>query len=307
LARAAGSTRPRGTTLALVLASNLPDIDFVLWARSDASYLLFHRGFTHSLLGLAVLPPILALALWWGLDRRTSLRWWLLLCWAGTSLHVLYDLLTSWGTMLLYPFSVARLALDWIFIVDLVTWVLPCLVVLVAWRRPERSRTAAALFLAVFAVYAALAGLAHGAVRDAVAEAERGGGRPVAESYAVPLFGAPWRWQGITVAPQSAPEPRIARYRVSGIPPRPDPPERIERGFDNPWVRRSLATLPGQAYLWWAAVPVAHVESSADTVAVTLSDLRFHRTIVPTTESSAPFSLRFVFDPATGALRDVAW
>jgi inner membrane protein len=104
-----------------VLASNLPDIDVVLWARSDVTYLLFHRGFTHSLLGLAVLPPILAGALWWGLGRRTALGWLLLLCWAGAILHVLYDLFTSWGTMLLYPFSVDRLALDWIFIVDLVT------------------------------------------------------------------------------------------------------------------------------------------------------------------------------------------
>lgn len=290
-----------------MLASNLPDIDIVLWARSDASYLLFHRGFTHSLLGLAVLPPLLAAALWWGLDRRTSLRWLVVLCWAGAFLHVLYDLLTSWGTMLLYPFSVARLALHWIFIVDLATWVLPCLAILAAWRRPERSRAAAVLFLAALAVYAALAGLAHREVRQAVVEAEREQGRAVAESYALPLFGAPWRWQGIAVAPQSAPEPRLARYSVSGIPPRVDPPERIVRGFDDPWVRRALATPPGQAYLWWSAVPVARVETGPDSVAITLSDLRFHRTIIPTSETAAPFSLRFAFDPATGTLRDVAW
>ena len=60
LSRAAGSRRPPGTTLALVLASNLPDIDIVLQARSDAAYILFHRGLTHSLVGLVLLPLTLA-------------------------------------------------------------------------------------------------------------------------------------------------------------------------------------------------------------------------------------------------------
>ena len=81
-------------TLALVLASNLPDIDVVLMARSDAAYLLFHRGLTHSFLGLLLLPPLLALALWWGLGKRTRLAWLLALTWLGATLHVLYDLLT---------------------------------------------------------------------------------------------------------------------------------------------------------------------------------------------------------------------
>jgi len=290
-----------------VLASNLPDIDVVLWARSDATYLLFHRGFTHSLLGLAVLPPLLAGALWWGLGRRTALGWWLLLCWAGASLHVLYDLFTSWGTMLLYPFSVDRLALDWIFIVDLATWALPAAALAVAWRRPARSRAAAVGFLASLALYTALSGLAHDAVRRSVVEAEGEGGRPVAEAYALPLPFAPLRWQAIAVAPASAPEPRIARYRAAGVPPRLGTPERIERGFDDPWARRALATREGQAYLWWAVVPVARVEAGPDTARVTLSDLRFHRTIVPTAEGQGPFSLRFDFDPRAASLRDVEW
>ncbi|HYO47910.1 MAG TPA: metal-dependent hydrolase, partial [Gemmatimonadota bacterium] len=101
LSRAVGPRRPPGTTLALVLASNLPDIDIVLEARSDAAYLLFHRGLTHSLVGLVILPLVLAAGLWWAYGGRTRFDWLALVCACGVALHLLYDVVTPWGTMLL--------------------------------------------------------------------------------------------------------------------------------------------------------------------------------------------------------------
>ena len=60
-------------TLALVLGSNLPDID-VLWSlRGTASYLKFHRGITHSFLGVTVLAGLLAATLHY-FARRTASR-----------------------------------------------------------------------------------------------------------------------------------------------------------------------------------------------------------------------------------------
>ncbi len=285
-------------------------------ARSSAAYLLFHRGISHSLLGVAVLPPLLAVALWWGLGRRTRLAWLLALCWLGVTLHVLYDLLTSWGTMLLYPFSLERHAFDWIFIVDPVTWLAPAAAILVAWRRPAWSRPAGILFLAAVALWAALSGAVHGAAVREVDREERASGRAVAEAFAFPLPGAPWRWRGLAVAPSESPE--IARYTVRGIPPSTGPPTYVARGFDDPWVARALETPDGQAYLWWAAVPLAVVDTTratgrntadatSDEVVVRLMDLRYSRTIAPAAEAWAPFSLRFTFDARTGDVREVAW
>ncbi len=74
----------------------------MLQARSDAAYLLFHRGLTHSLIGLVVLPLVLAAGLWWAYGGRTRFGWLALLCGCGVALHLLYDLTTSWGTMLLW-------------------------------------------------------------------------------------------------------------------------------------------------------------------------------------------------------------
>jgi inner membrane protein len=307
LSRAAGSHRPPGTTLALVLASNLPDIDILLQARSDAAYLLFHRGITHSLVGLVLLPLLLAAGLWWGYGGRTRFDWLALVCACGVSLHLLYDVVTPWGTMLLYPFSAERYALDWLFIVDFVTWALPIAALLAAHWRPTLGRTAVVAWMLALSTYCAAAAIAH---RNAIAQvvgAEQDAGRAIVEAFAFPGPGAPWRWNGVAISPSTVAEPRIAMYRVRGLPPRATLTGHVARAFDDPWVMAALATRPGQAYLWWARVPVAAVGREDDEVAVTLTDLRYTRTILPTAETWTPFAIRFRFDERTGRLIDVTW
>ena len=290
-----------------MLASNLPDIDIVLQARSDAAYILFHRGLTHSLVGLVILPIALAGGLWWAYGGRTRFGWLALISAAGVAIHLLYDLVTTWGTMLLYPFSSERFALDWLFIVDLVTWALPVGVLVVSARRPDRGRAAVVIWLLALVVYGATAAGIHGRAVSAVAESERAGGRQVAEAVAFPRLGAPWRWSAVAVARPEDPEPRIAVYRAHGIPPRAALTERVARRFDDPWVARALATREGQAYLWWARVPVADFERSGGVAVVTLRDLRFGRAVVPTAESGTRFAIRFRFEERSGRLIDVSW
>jgi hypothetical protein len=129
----------------------------------------------------------------------------------------------------------------------------------------------------------------------------------VAEAVAFPRLGAPWRWSGIAIAPLDEPEPRIAVYRVRGIPPAAALTDRIDRRFDDPWVARALATREGQAYLWWARVPVAAVERADGVANVTLRDLRFGRAYVPAAESWTPFAIRFRFEERSRRLIDVSW
>ncbi len=83
--------------------------------------------------------------------------------------------------------------------------------------------------------------------------------------------------------------------------------ERFARGFDDPWVARALATPEGQAYLWWARVPVAEVERKGGAAVVTLRDLRFESPILIAAESRTPFAIRFRFDERTGRLIEVLW
>jgi membrane-bound metal-dependent hydrolase YbcI (DUF457 family) len=126
LARTPLGRAGRGTTAALLLASNAPDIDVALAAGGPQNYLRFHRGPTHGplgILGLSLVVAGLVCALRRRLDRRTSepgasvaMLW--IVSMVGMACHVLMDLPTTYGTRALSPFSWVWFGFDWMPIVD---------------------------------------------------------------------------------------------------------------------------------------------------------------------------------------------
>jgi len=60
LARTPLSRAGRGTTAALILASNAPDVDIVTTAGGAVKYLEWHRGMTHGPLGIVGLGIVSA-------------------------------------------------------------------------------------------------------------------------------------------------------------------------------------------------------------------------------------------------------
>ena len=130
LARTPLGRAGRGTTTALVLASNAPDIDIVTAARGGASYLQWHRGPTHGPLGVIGLAALTACIVW-GIQRYTDRRavrpdeepsasfvMLLAISALGVLGHILMDLPTSYGTRLLSPFDWHWFAADLMPIVD---------------------------------------------------------------------------------------------------------------------------------------------------------------------------------------------
>jgi len=102
-----------------LLAGAFPDIDSLLGLVSPLAYLTGHRGLTHSL----VLLPLWAALLAWLFSgfgrRRDCLKPFFFISAAALALHVLGDLITAFGTMLLEPLSDRRFALSTTFIIDL--------------------------------------------------------------------------------------------------------------------------------------------------------------------------------------------
>lgn len=113
----------RGTTAVLAIASNLPDIDAVYLFFGGEYGFLARRMLTHSILGILVLS-LLAAWVFRFFYRELSYKALFFLCLLGMGLHVFYDLMNSYGVVLLYPFSHERFELAWIFIIDLVLWFL---------------------------------------------------------------------------------------------------------------------------------------------------------------------------------------
>lgn len=154
----------RTASVALTLGALFPDSDISMefFAPNALATLAWHRGVTHSFLGLPVFAVLLA-----GLTRTLLRRrpapgfaGLFLLYGLGMAVHIFLDLITSFGTMIWSPLSSARVAWDWVFILDLVFTGIVLLPQVMAWiyREPGgalRRGVLTWLFLSVCAAAAA--------------------------------------------------------------------------------------------------------------------------------------------------------
>ncbi|HKB14183.1 MAG TPA: metal-dependent hydrolase [Vicinamibacterales bacterium] len=181
LARTPLAGAGRGTTAALLLASNAPDIDIVAAAGGSIKYLQWHRGPTHGPLGVVVLGVVVAALVWIGrriYDARNasgsaaaaragsdpqpdaSFAMLVVISMIGIVFHILMDVPTSYGTRLLSPFSWRWYAVDWMPIVDI--YLLMVLVASMFGRSNEHQRRAkAAIVLTLMAANYGLRAMAH--------------------------------------------------------------------------------------------------------------------------------------------------
>lgn len=133
------------------LACAAPDLDFLWTSGSPLDYIEHHRGITHSL----VLMPLWAVGVAWLLAKilREPRGWrsFYALSAGAIALHIAADVITSFGTMILAPFSSWRAALGTTFIIDL--WFTGIIVAALVFSFAFKSRTPAVLGLALLAGY----------------------------------------------------------------------------------------------------------------------------------------------------------
>lgn len=122
--------KTRYATVAIVIGANLPDIDQVAGFWGSMTYLKYHRGITHSILGAAVLATLLAAIVYFVGKRRPPAksgpplngRWLFIVCWVALASHLVLDVATSYGVRLLMPFSSHWYAWDIAPIIDPLLW-----------------------------------------------------------------------------------------------------------------------------------------------------------------------------------------
>jgi inner membrane protein len=268
----------RGIALT-ALAALAPDLDAIAELSPDPlAFLRYHRGLTHSLLGgigLALLMTLVFGRFFPGVPRRRVF----VLASVGIYLHVLLDLLTSYGTVLLFPFRSQRFTLDWLWTFDpTFLGILLCGLLAVYWLR-QAPRRMAKVCLGLAGAYVLLCGaLQWVAVQAVAAEAsalEIGGIRSVA---AVPAPFVPLNWTGIVETDDAYYRAHIelgsawnAHLRFVEVPKiGPGDTARALRAVEREPLREQV-----QLYEWFARFPVVSVEPAAGGQTVRIYDLRF--------------------------------
>jgi inner membrane protein len=119
--------------LLLVLAANVPDIDFVAFTRGQLAYFEAHRGWTHAIVMMplmALLPVLVTCAI------GRSMRGWraaYVLSLIGVASHLLLDWTNTYGVRFLLPFSKEWFRLDLNDLIDLWIWAALLIAVIAPW------------------------------------------------------------------------------------------------------------------------------------------------------------------------------
>jgi inner membrane protein len=228
------------------VAAAFPDSDVVASFVSPLTYLVNHRGVTHSLLIMPLWGWLLALLA--GLAFRHPRRWrpyWGVAA-MGVAAHIAGDLITSYGTIILAPFSDARFAWGTTFIIDL--WfsgiILAGLLASLLWKRSAAPAAAACALLVCYVLFQAW--LKSEAVDVGVRNAAAAGlSGPDVRVSAQPGPVSPFNWM---VVVESNGEYRYALVNLAREHPLPAPT--AESGF---FYRFSAPYNPPGGLVWGSA------------------------------------------------------
>ncbi len=185
------------TRLALLvggLAAVVPDLDFLFFS-TRLDYLKDHRGWTHSFFVLPFLALAIALAAKVFARKARLGRLWLFAA-VGIASHILFDWITSFGTMFWTPVSRNRYSLDWVFILDPIFTgiMLAALIASLVFR--GRARTIAIAGSAALFLYIGFCAVLH--ARAVAAWKRMDNPPPGARVAALPQFLSPFRWLGLS-------------------------------------------------------------------------------------------------------------
>ncbi len=102
------------------IGGTIPDLDVLLGLIYDpVSYLMIHRGFSHSVFFAPLTAPLIALIPWfiYGRDKFMFKTWATVFFWSLFT-HPFLDLFTGYGTQLLNPISNYGFEINSLFIID---------------------------------------------------------------------------------------------------------------------------------------------------------------------------------------------
>ncbi len=276
---------PRGMAT-LMIASNLPDVDVLVFA-TDTLPMSFRRGWTHGVLAMAVLPAAFA-GVMYLLDRarsgaapgapaasRANLRGLLILSYLGIWVHVFMDFLNSYGVRLLMPFSERWFYGDALYIVDPILYLVFTAAIVMGRqqaRRGGRPYRVPRIGVAIAAVYMLVMLGSNFWARGVVHAGLTRAGQPADTRFMVtPVIFNPFRREVLIDVG--------GRYEKGFVWFEPTPHFRpagygVDVNADHPLARVAAQTPAGRGYLRWSRFPFFVVQRVSPP-RVQLNDYRY--------------------------------
>jgi inner membrane protein len=288
LGRAGLADRTRFGMATLMIASNLPDVDVLVFL-TDTLPVSFRRGWTHGVVAQVTLPLLLAGAMWALARARppadassppARFAQLALLSYIGLYAHVFMDWLNSYGVRLLMPFSGQWFYGDALYIVDPWLYLMLGAGVFVSgrhrkmgWSQPRRPAQVAVAMAAGYCLVMVASNLwARQVVRDGITRA----GQPADTRFMVtPVAVNPFRREVLVDTGD--------RYEKGELWFEPAPHFRpagygVDTALDSPVAQRALASPRARAYLGWSRFPFLVVDRTEAPPRLILNDYRYSDT-----------------------------
>jgi len=254
---------PTATT-AFIISAVFPDIDFLAMWINRYYYLRYHRGITHSLLGILIFSFLIALIFYLS-TGYSDFKILYLVSLSGMAMHVGFDLLNSYGTQILLPFSSQKYSLDLDIIFDL--WFIGPLIFgsLAIYVFPKSQRIIALLILAII-----LLSVAFRHVQRKIAIGLIRSEKPLATFPAgMESFYNPFLWRGVILR-----EDGYLSYEVNTLRRKISSP--IVHSCDKVILAKHMSRSELlRAFLLWARFPFGRVEKDGSGTTILCGDLRF--------------------------------
>jgi membrane-bound metal-dependent hydrolase YbcI (DUF457 family) len=324
LKRAAFPRVARSTTIAVLIAGTVADLDSLSKFAGPSAFLTFYRTYCHSLLAAFLFSLIVTAPFLLRKPEPTkSLAPPLPIFAAALSaaiLHLLLDLCQSTGVELFWPFSTRRFALDWLPNLDL--WILgillagillPMLSRLVneeigAKSKGPRGKVGASLALATMILYLVLRFVLHNNALAAL-ESRTYRGESSRKAAAFAESGSPFRWHGIVETERALHDVEVEVGPAASFD--PDSAVTSYKPEPSPALDAARDTVAARRFLQAARFPKATVEKTPDGFHITLrafpysrgasSVLRVHA-LVDTDRSGKVLSQELAWDPGSPQL-----
>jgi inner membrane protein len=312
ISQAGFNRKTRYATLAIIIGANLPDIDMVSQIGGNVAYLEYHRGITHSIIGVTALAALLAATIYL-LGRRARPtkagppldgRWLLLACWTATASHLLLDYTNSYGVRPFMPFNSHWYAWGIESIIDPLIWLiliaglgLPALFRLISEEVGARKtgfQKGAVFSLCGMIALWGLRDLSHRRalnVLDAISYNQVNPQR----LGAFPGFTNPFDWTGVVETPQA-----FYVLPLDVLKGRLDLHDAriFHKAEPSPALEAALATRTAKVFMNFARFPWAEVLPAEAGPTVIIRDLRFQ----PANFQRGGFAIRIQLDNALHVL-----